>query len=118
MDALGHVNNTVYFRWFETARIALFSEIGLNADQPATVGPILATTSCNFRIPLSFPETIEACAGISKIGNTSFTMAYGVKRGSDLAADGSGVIVLIDYQTGVKVPIPDKMRAALERLRV
>jgi len=118
MDALGHVNNTVYFTWFETARIALFLELGLKVGELGKVGPILATTTCNFRLPLAFPGDVECCAGISKIGNTSFTMAYAVLKDGELAADGSGVVVLLDYTTNSKVPIPDEMRAILERLQV
>ena len=57
MDAFGHVNNTVYFRYFEDARIAYFDEIGINDfKEKSQLGPILATTHCNFKCPLEYPD--------------------------------------------------------------
>ena len=52
MDAFGHVNNTVYFRWFESGRMALFERIGIGSERPERVGPILASTSCEFLAPV------------------------------------------------------------------
>lgn len=116
LDALGHVNNTVYFRWFETARIALFEAVGLDNKGQPTVGPILAHTSCTFREPLGYPDTVLARAGVTKVGNTSFVMRYEVARAAapeGLVAEGEGVIVLVDYGTGEKVPIAGALREAL-----
>lgn len=117
MDALGHVNNTIYFRWFETARIAFFDRIGLKAAGKPAVGPILAHTSCDFLRPLTYPATVLAGARSGRIGRTSFTMEYGVQQvGGPMVARGSGVIVLVDYQTGAKVPIPADLRQAIAAL--
>ena len=69
LDAFGHVNNTVFFRWFETARMALFREVGVLEDMERTgVGPILARTECNFRLPVAYPDTIRARTGIQRSG--------------------------------------------------
>ena len=119
LDALGHVNNTKYFRWFESARILCFEPIGLSADSPSDIGPILATTTCNFRTPPSYPDRVIVGTRVPNIGNTSFVMEYGVARAAhpdELMADGSGVIVLVNYSTGGKVPVPDEMRTAIKAL--
>jgi len=119
MDALGHANNTRYFAWFETARIALFEAVGIVADEPSAVGPILATTTCDFLRPISYPADLVASARVSKIGRSSFVMEYAVSRAEapdDPCAKGSGVVVLIDYGTGEKRPVPDDLRATIDRL--
>jgi len=120
MDALGHVNNARYFTWFESARMALFERIGLDTGGVPGVGPILAHTSCDFLAPVTYPAEIAAGTRISRLGNTSFTMQYGVTLLSAepprLVARGEGVVVLIDYRTGRKVRIPADLRQALEAL--
>src|SRR5712691_11634259 len=79
MDAFGHVNNTIYFKWFESARIAYFEKIGLNERmRRAHRGPILARTSCDFEKPLTFPDTVRASARVVRLGTTSFLMEYRV----------------------------------------
>jgi acyl-CoA thioester hydrolase len=118
MDAFGHVNNTVYFKWFETARIHYFEKIGLNERMKRDrKGPILARTTCDFEKPLTFPDTVRASAKVVKLGNTSFVMEYRVtsaKHGD--AAKGEGVIVLVDYEKGGKVPLDAELRARIEEL--
>ncbi len=118
MDAFAHVNNTVYFRWFETARIAYFEKIGLNERMKKTgVGPILARTSCDYEKPLTFPDAIRTCARVSKQGNTSFVMEYRVVSTSQGdAARGEGVIVLVDYKKGGKVALDDELRGRIDAL--
>jgi acyl-CoA thioester hydrolase len=117
MDALGHANNASYFKWFETARIAYFGKIGLQSGERADVGPILATTTCNFLRPAVYPCDLVAGARVSKMGNTSFTMEYQLSPATDVDnpyATGSGVIVVINYKTGEKIRVPDEMRAKIE----
>ena len=120
MDAFGHVNNTVYFRWFESARIAYFERVGLNARMKAAqVGPILARTSCDFLRPLTFPDTVLAEAGVARLGTTSFVMRYRVRsraHGLAEAARGEGVVVLFDYARGAKLPLDPPLRQAIEAL--
>ncbi|MCA9548057.1 MAG: acyl-CoA thioesterase [Myxococcales bacterium] len=120
MDALGHVNNTVYFRWFEEARIALLDAVGLRADRAATgTGPILATSACRFRVPLTHPDTVTVHVGVAHIGRTSFTLIYEVHSGAHgaLAAEGDSVVVHFDYAAGATAPLPEATRRALEGLR-
>lgn len=119
MDALGHVNNTRFFAWFESARIATFQRIGVDASAPRRVGPILATTTCDFLIPVVYPGTIVVGCRVSKIGTTSMTFEYLVFRDDALdvpVARGSSVIVMIDYASGAKVPVPEEVRARVAAL--
>ena len=118
MDALGHVNNTVFFRWFEDVRIATFARIGIDSDGSGGIGPILATTQCDFLAPVTYPATVRSGCRIPRIGRTSFTMEYAVvdADSGNRVARGSGVIVMVDYAAGGKVPVPDAVRAAIEAL--
>ncbi|MFT6145927.1 MAG: acyl-CoA thioester hydrolase [Myxococcota bacterium] len=115
MDALGHVNNAHFFRWFEESRIALFGAIGLQSTSAQGVGPILASTTCDFVLPVVWPNTIQVQAYIERIGNTSFTMRHLAHRLSDgaLVAKGIGVVVLVDYDANKPSPIPKLMRDKL-----
>lgn len=113
MDAFQHVNNVVYFRYFESARIAYFDAIGVMTVMDATgVGPILAETRCRYRIPLTFPDTVTVGARVSALAPKGFLMRYAVvsRRHGKLAADGDGRIVTIDYARGGKVPLPEAVR--------
>jgi acyl-CoA thioester hydrolase len=119
MDALGHVNNARYFTWFESARIALLSRAGVVADRPREMGPILATTTCDFVRPLTYPGDVVVGAGVAKLGRTSIAMEYGVWRADQpdtMCAHGSSVVVLVNYGSMAKVEVPPSVRAALEVL--
>lgn len=119
MDALGHVNNVRYLRWFESARIAYFEAVGVVADGPSGVGPILANTQIDFLAPLHYPGDVIVGASTERLGRTSFTMRYGVAladRPDSLAARGTAVVVTVDYGTGSSVPLPDEVRAAIEAI--
>lgn len=115
MDALGHVNNTVFFRWFEEVRIATFADVGIAATSPSAVGPILARTTCDFLAPVHFPATVHVRCTIGRLGTTSFTMHYEAFVDSAPVARGEGVVVLVDYGSGSKVAIDDALRAGLNR---
>lgn len=120
MDALGHVNNTVYFRYFETARIKCFAEVGLGQiEQSDDVGPILHSASCRFRIPLTYPDTVTVGARIGDVGEDRFVMLYRAvsHRYDAVAADGESLIVTFDYATSTKARVPDDLRARLLELR-
>lgn len=119
MDAFSHVNNTVYFRWFESARIAYFDVIGFTRPvAPDTIGPILASTHCRFRLPLSYPDTITVGARVSALGADRFTMQYRAlsDRHHAIAADGEGVVVSYDYAAGAKTALPEAVRARIRAL--
>jgi acyl-CoA thioester hydrolase len=119
MDAMGHVNNTVYFRWFESVRIAYFDEVGfLEQMRENGVGPILASTRCRFRIPLAHPDQVAAAARVSEIGDDRFVMTYAVasRQQEKIAAEGDGLIVSFDYRANRKAPLPADVRRRIEAL--
>ncbi len=117
MDAFEHVNNTVYFRFFEHARIAYFERVGtLETMQATGIGPILASTDCRFRIPLTYPDRVLIGARSEDIREDRFTMRYAVasQQHGKLAAEGSGLIVTFNYKAGTKAPLPAELA---ERIR-
>lgn len=116
MDAFGHVNNTVYLRWFESARIAFFERISIRASRPEKVGPILASTTCDYLAPVAYPATVVVGARLQRVGNTSFVIEHLATKDGAPVARGSAVVVLIDYRTGEKVRVPDEVRAAITSL--
>ncbi len=119
MDALGHVNNVRYYRWMESVRIALFERVGLVTAAPSNIGPILATASCDFLVPVHYPGTVRVSTRVTKLGETSVTQTYEIRDDAKpdmLYARGSSVVVLYDYEAKKKVRIPDDLRRTLESL--
>lgn len=122
MDAFQHVNNTVYFRYFEQARIAYFERAfestGWDGGLPTGVGPIISSTSCRFRAPVKHPDKLYIGARTIKIESDRFTMEFGVysEQLSLIAAVGEAVIVSFDYSTGRKVDLPKAWIEAMERV--
>ena len=113
MDAMRHVNNVTYFRYFENARIAYFERIKMwNFMEKTGIGPILASTQCRFLAPLSYPDLISVGASVSDIGPDRLTMKYSVasQRLSKIAAEGDGVLVTYDYRNNLKVPVPAELK--------
>ncbi len=120
MDAFQHVNNIVYFRYFETARIGCFEQVGYTQlASELGQGPILASTDCRFRIPLTYPDTVTSGTYIGEIGETDFVMHYAVlsHRHGQVAAVGSGRIVSFDYRAARKTPLPEGIREQLSKLQ-
>lgn len=118
-DAFGHVNNTVYFRWFESARIAYADRIGLSElMNTQKVGPILASITCDYRRQITYPETVIVGAKVTRIGRTSLTIVHELFTASNqaLAAEGRSTIVVFDYNTNRTHPVPDPIRRAIEAL--
>ena len=119
MDAFGHVNNVVYFRYFENARLAYFRAIGYMERMEQTgLGPILASAQCRFRLPLAYPDTVSIGVRVRQLQSDRFLMEYRVvsHRHAAVAAEGDGLIVSYDYRAAAKVPVPDSVRRAIEEL--
>jgi acyl-CoA thioester hydrolase len=119
MDAFGHLNNIVYFRYFETARIHYFERCRFMATyEEDRIGAILHSTSCRFRRPLHFPDTVLAGARVTDLGEDRFTMGYRVVSVAEevVAAEGTGIIVSFDYRARSKVSVPDAVRRAIIEL--
>ena len=119
LDALKHVNNLTYFRWFESGRMDYLLHVGYVEHMEATgQGPILAHTECRFRVALSWPERVLVETGVEDLGEDRFLMRYRVSsltRGV-VAAEGSGRIVSLDYGLECKCPVPEAVRAAIQQL--
>jgi len=115
MDALGHVNNACYFTYCESGRMALFARLGLEELAPPGEGPALVTASCDFMQQVRHPATLDVGVRVERVGGKSFTLAYGLFRAGedDPVAEGSSVVVWVDFAAGASRPLPDALRAAL-----
>jgi acyl-CoA thioester hydrolase len=118
-DLFGHVNNIVYFRYFESVRMHYLDRIGvLRSHAEHGQGVILASTTCDFIRPVEWPQTLHVRTGTSKVGNTSFTMVYRIlDEHEQLVAQGSSVLVMYDYNAAHKMPIPPSIREAIATLQ-
>ncbi len=118
-DAFGHVNNVVYFRWFESARVAYLNDTGLQAlMSQAHLGPILASIKCDFLRQLNFPDTVRIGARITRIGNKSVSMEHAIYSEAlqAIAATADSVVVLFDYAQQKSCVIPADVRERIESL--
>jgi len=112
MDLFGHINNVMYAKYVQAARVQVWDLIGLAAHYTATnIGPTLAATSIQFKLPMHYPDTILLRSGISEIGNTSFRIQHQIFNGaSQLCATAEDVVVTFDYNTNTKVSLADLVR--------
>ena len=117
MDALSHVNNAVYFRYFETARIEYFDQIEIfKMFDLREVGPVLKETSCQYRRPVTFPDTLLVGAQVTSISKYEFEMTYKIvsKTNGHLTTQGKATIVLFDFKTMKKMEVPE---ALIDRMK-
>lgn len=117
-DAYGHVNNVVYYSYFDTVVNTYLIAAGvLDPNTSRTIGLVIET-HCNYFAPLSFPETVVAGLRVAKLGNSSVRYEVGLFREDDetAAAQGHFVHVYVDRETRRPMPLPPAMRAALEPL--
>ena len=116
MDCFGHVNNTVYFKYFESARIAYFERCKIDADpKMMTVGPILASIGCRFKRPMAFPDEALLCCRVKTVHHDRFVLEHAVyshKLGG-IAAVGDGLIVPYCYKTLKKADLPAEWATAI-----
>ena len=113
MDAFQHVNNTVYFRWLESGRIAYFTRMDVPGFRDLSgVGPILASAQCRYRLPLTFPDSVTVATRVAGLEADRMTMEQLVisHRHAKVAASGSSVVVTYDYRAGQKSPVPEQVR--------
>lgn len=122
MDAFQHVNNVEYFRFFEDARIAYFEAIDLydatDVGALSGVGPILASTSCKFIRPLTYPDDVRVGARVTGFGEHRFTVEHAVASvdSERVVAAGEAEVVSFHYGEGRKVEVPADWRRAIEQL--
>lgn len=117
-DVYGHVNNVVYYSWFDTAVNAHLIEQGaLDIHQGETIGLVIET-QCNYFASLAFPQAVEAGIRVARLGNSSVRYEVGLfAEGEELAAaQGHFVHVYVDRQTRRPVTLPEKLRTVLETL--
>jgi len=119
LDSLAHVNNAVYVKWTENARMHYFEHLGLNAlHREERKGAILARLSLDFLVPILFPDELLVSVRTTRLGRSSFTVKHGVwsTARNELAARGEAVIVTFDYEMGRAIPVPEPIRAAIVAL--
>ncbi|MDP6487424.1 MAG: thioesterase family protein [SAR324 cluster bacterium] len=119
MDSFQHVNNVIYFRYFESARIQYFEAVGLmDIVEQLGVGPILGSTSCRYRTPLTYPDTVYVGAKITEMHEKRFTMEYLIvsEQHPETVAEGSGVVICYNYQKNQSTQIPEVVHHAIEKL--
>ena len=119
-DVYGHVNNVVYYSWFDTAVNAHLIESGaLDIHAGQTIG-LVVQTQCDYFASLAFPEQVEAGIRVARLGSSSVRYEVGLfAAGAPVAAAaGHFVHVYVDRVTRRPVPLPAPLRAALEQLLV
>ncbi len=115
-DAFGHVNNVVYFRWCESARVAYLNDTGLqDLMSKANLGPILASIKCDYLRQLNFPDTVRIGARITRIGTKSVSMEHAIYSDAlqGIAAKSDSVVVLFDYAQQKSCELPSDVRAKI-----
>ncbi len=116
MDAMGHVNNTIYFRYLETIRIEwMHRTVGASPDA-AGEGPVIVNTFCNFLKQLKYPGDVLAKHYVANPGRTSFEAYVTLERADErgvLYATGGAKTVWVNYERETSVPLPDALRALI-----
>ena len=113
MDAMGHVNNTVYFRYMEQARIGWFDALVPEAEAWKTTGIVIVNASCNFKRPINYPGTVEVKVFVGAPGGSSVPTFYELSIEGEIYADGAATVVFIDMQQQKPVRIPEAIRGLL-----
>ena len=117
MDMLGHVNNTVYFRYMEQARIEwLYAASTTGGYVPGGSGPVIVNASCTFEQPLVYPGDVEVRMYLGNPGRTSVGSYYELYKDGRRHAEGAAKIVWIDFATGRPTPLPEAIAAPLRAL--
>lgn len=118
-DAYGHVNNVVYYSYFDTAVNAFLVEAGLLDIAGDAVIAVVAETGCRYFESAAFPEPLEAGLAVAAIGRASICYRIGIFRalGELAAAQGHFVHVYVERATGRSVAVPERVRAVLDTLR-
>ncbi len=117
MDAFQHVNNAVYLRYFESARIRYFEQTPMfDIMKKKGVGPIVHSHRIRYRFPLTYPDRIRIGVRIIGVGQDRIRVAYRmISLTHDvIAAEGDTTIVFLDYRTGKKAPIPPPVLTAFD----
>jgi acyl-CoA thioester hydrolase len=117
-DIYGHVNNVIYYSYFDTAANRyLIEEGGLDISDGSIVGYVV-NSGCEYHAPITYPESVEAGVRVDRLGNSSVQYGIAIFRAGEqeAAAHGHFVHVFVERAKNRSVPIPQQLRAALERL--
>ena len=113
MDANGHVNNTVYYRYFENARVEIFQELIRNRSY-TSIGPVLAYMNCHFVKPISYPDQVIVGTRVKSLGRTSIVLEHLIHSEKvGVAAHGESVIVIYDFSAKRKIALPIDLKDKL-----
>jgi acyl-CoA thioester hydrolase len=118
LDLYGHINNVSFFKYLQASRVNYWEMLEMERlAKEQDVGPILASTHCDFRKPLYYPGGITIKASIVEMRSSSFTIYHQILNvDGDVAAEGRDVVVLYSYQNNNKYTIPAALRARIEEL--
>lgn len=119
MDAFQHVNNVVYFRYFESARVEYGRKVRMmDPSENEGVAPILAATSARYKRPVLYPDTLHIGVKIDRLGEDRFWQRYCIVSDTQKAitTEGEAEIVMFNYQLQKKSPIPEALKRRIEAL--
>ena len=113
MDAFQHVNNVMFFRFFESVRVEYFDKTGFRKwKKEKGIGPILSSTQCSYKAPLHYPDTVTVGAKTTNLEDDRYIMklilfSHKLNR---VAAEGKAVVVSFDYVNNKKISIPEEVK--------
>lgn len=118
LDLFGHVNNVAFLKYIQAARVHYWEQIGLYSFfLQNKQGPMLASTNCEYKKPLFYPGEISIRTAMEFIKNTSFSLKHEIiAQDGESAALGQDVMVMFDFNKNEKMPFPEHLRLAVEKL--
>ncbi|MFA0569594.1 acyl-CoA thioesterase [Vibrio gallaecicus] len=119
MDALNHVNNAVYFRYFETARLDFFKHVELMEEMAVTkIGPVLGDTYCKYFRPVTYPDTLLIGSKVTDVQDDRFTMEYTIVSSKQqmVTTVGNATIVMFDFASNQKALLSIRLHSAIQEM--
>ena len=116
MDAFGHVNNVVYYRYFESVRISYLQAIGA-LEHLVQMNPVVAANSCRYLKSVNYPDELELGARVVELRASGFRMEYAIfsQQHKTIVATGEAIVVMVD-KNGQKVTLPEEFRQTIINL--
>lgn len=118
MDYFKHVNNVSFFKYIQSARVNYWDQVGINQIHHETnIGPILASSKCDFKKPLFYPGNVTILSRVNYIKNTSFGIFHQLLDDNNtIVAEAQDVIVMYDFNINEKIQIPSDLKEKIEQL--
>jgi acyl-CoA thioester hydrolase len=113
IDAMGHVNNAIYFSYFELAR-QKYWEAAVGVETYLDIGFVMASATIDYRLPAHMGDRLEVEIHCPRTGTSSFDFAYRITRGAELVAEGKSAQVLWDWRGGGKRVFTDELRRKID----